>query len=295
MNSGPDASASGRRPDFLVCGAEKAGTSWLHACLEDHPEVFVPQRKELHYFTKHFEHGDGWYLAFFEPAGAGQAAGECSPSYLYRPEAAARIREFLPSAKLVFVLREPVSRAYSNYCMDLSSGDAPRDIGEALAPGSRIAEVGLYGEQIGRFADLFPREQMHVALYDDLRGSPDTFLRHVFAFLGVSPGFEPASKDARIHGRKPPKRFPGLHGWIVRASSAVARRSRAVSNLIHRGRRRNLFRPYHVLAGKGEYPELTPAVRARLDDYYRPDIERLSNWLGRDLSHWTPTPAGHDA
>ena len=106
-------------PDFLIIGAQKAGTGFLHHYLTEHPAILSAAQKEIHYFTIHYGRGPGWYRAQFplerlvHPAG--HMTGEASPNYIYHPRAAERANDLVPSARIIAILRDPVSRATSHF------------------------------------------------------------------------------------------------------------------------------------------------------------------------------------
>jgi len=115
-----------RLPNFLVIGVEKGGTTWLHAQLKKHPEIFLPQSKEIHFFNKYnsnlikhdyFQLGINWYADFFKQYKGQKVIGEVTPMYICDPEAPLRIQQTLPNVKLIAILRDPVRRAYSHYWM----------------------------------------------------------------------------------------------------------------------------------------------------------------------------------
>lgn len=113
----PPSELAGRRPDFLIIGSQKAGTTSLYHALRLHPEVFVPEKKELNFFFLEDEYARGldYYARYFEPAPAGiKAVGEASPGYICHPETPARIAAALPDAKLVLTVRNPIDRACRN-------------------------------------------------------------------------------------------------------------------------------------------------------------------------------------
>ena len=106
---------SGGLPDFLGLGVQKGGTTSLHRLLEQHPDVFLPPVKEVHYFSLNYASGEAWYRSQFAGAKPDQHCGEITPYYIFHPQVAARVKEALPQAKLIVLLRDPVDRALSQY------------------------------------------------------------------------------------------------------------------------------------------------------------------------------------
>ena len=102
-----------RLPDFLVLGAQKGGTTTLQQLLSQHPGIFLPPKKEVHYFSKHWEQPTAWYAAHYVDADPKQRCGDITPYYLFHPEAPKRIHSLLPDAQLIVLLRDPVERALS--------------------------------------------------------------------------------------------------------------------------------------------------------------------------------------
>lgn len=218
-------------PDFVVLGAMKAGTTSLYHAISQHPQVHGAVRKGVHYFDVNAARGLGWYRAHFplrrrleREADRQQRriiTGEASPSYLVHPRAPAAIHATLPGARLLVVVRDPVKRAYSHYNHNLRKTAEqgrmrePLPFPDALAAeeGRLAGEVermladptynslpftlysyqtrGRYIEQLERYAELFPRDQILVvpseALYRDVQRTMD----RVFDFLGLDPWIVP--------------------------------------------------------------------------------------------------------
>ena len=105
----------GRLPDFLGLGVQKGGTTTLQRLLEQHPGAFLPDAKELHYFSLHFAQGEAWYRAQFAAARSDQRCGEITPYYVFHPQAPDRVQALLPQAHLIVLLRDPVERVLSQY------------------------------------------------------------------------------------------------------------------------------------------------------------------------------------
>ena len=207
------------RPTFLVLGAQKSGTTSLHRYLAEHPAVLRASPKEVRYFSRVYDRGDNWYRAQFPlrarrfsrrmQVGVWPAVGEASPQYLFHPFAPARVHAFDPHMKLIAVLRDPVDRAYSQYQMQLRWGFESGSFEEALDREeaeldaelakfqddppvystlvNRISYVarGRYAEQLERWLELFPREQLLVFLSDDLSEDPERAMSRVARFLEI--------------------------------------------------------------------------------------------------------------
>src|SRR6516165_2910294 len=204
-------------PDFLVIGAPKAGTTALHAALARHPGLYLSAVKELKFFLSDgpppTKGGPGdaltyrehiWrrpeYEALFDAAPPGTLRGESTPLYLYDRAAMRRIRETLPGARLIVVVRDPVERAHSNWTHLWSAGLEPvgdfvracdqeeRRIAAGWASFWHYAGLGRYGEQLEYLFTLFPREQVLVLRYRRLVDGPAQTLDRICAFLGVQTG-----------------------------------------------------------------------------------------------------------
>jgi Sulfotransferase domain len=195
----PDHKLTALRPDFLVISPPKTGSTWLAANLRAHPEVFVPKIKEVKYFSRYFRWLDlNWYLEQFAP-GAGRVKGEASPSYAILPVERIRlIRGLMPDVKLLFLMRDPVSRAWSHARhtyryreATFSAGAGPLEgITEGMWYDSFAHDWALAGgDYLGhlrRWLSVFPREQVFIGFYESIAARPEWLLREVFAFLGVS-------------------------------------------------------------------------------------------------------------
>jgi hypothetical protein len=198
-------------PDFLVIGAQKAGTTALYAYLRWHPGVTGPSWKEVSFFDRHWWRGESWYRGQFPLRPRGRLIGEASPSYLFHPLAPERARAVLPGTRLIAVLRNPVDRAYSQYQHEVALGREPLSFEEALAAEEErtrgeverlLADPrafsrawwdhtylarGLYAEQLDRWLAVFPREQLLVVTTDELGERPGTTYASILAFLGAAP------------------------------------------------------------------------------------------------------------
>jgi hypothetical protein len=200
-------------PDFLILGAQRAGSSSLFAYVCAHPGVAEPSHKEIHFFDNNWFRGLPWYRRHFPPRAGlrGRITGEASPYYLFHPAVPGRVAATFPDVRLLAILRDPVERAYSSYQLSRRQGYETLEFEEALArEDKRLAGEedrllsdprylsdahrrfsyrtrGLYAEQLERWYERFPREQLLVVRSEDLFADPDATLQTVFAFLGLEP------------------------------------------------------------------------------------------------------------
>lgn len=194
-------------PHFLCLGAQKAGTTSLHCWLEQHPQVFLPEVKELHYFSLHHRRGPGWYRQQFAAAAPDQRCGDITPYYLFHPAAPARIQALVPQARLIVLLRDPVERALSGLFHAIRLGFEPLEPLQALeaeaarlqgleqallagAPGQRSHQEqsylsrSRYERQLARYRRLFAPEQLLILRSEDLFGPEAAVaLQRILSFL----------------------------------------------------------------------------------------------------------------
>ena len=291
-------------PNFVIIGAAKAGTTALYWYLADHPQVFMSPVKETNYFAFGVDdHGNllygdpdlhrfpvrssAAYEELFSGATDAAAIGEASPIYLECPQSAARIQEVLPNARIICGLREPVDRAYSDYLMYLRARgrrlDPVHDLTASAAwasPESHWMQISRYHEALSRYFDLFPRDRIHVFLFEDLRADAIGTVRDVYRAVGVDPGFAPDLDTPHNIGGMPSSRTlekfftsgalkKALEPWIPRRAADMARRLRT----------KNLKKA----------PPLPEALKAELGQHFRDDIAKTSALIGRSLDHWLPS------
>ena len=214
-------------PDFFIIGAQKCGTTSLYHWLKTHPQIFMPENKEPHFFAnldlvsnKPFAKtlsntvlSQEEYLHIFSIAKKGQIKGEASPSYIWGSETAKRIQEVQPQAKIIVILRDPVQRAYSEYIMLVAAGLEKLDFTSAIEKASKQSapvwgagpmyiDLGKYGTQLQRYYSIFNKSQIKVLTSDDLRQCPDETINSIADFIGVDPKFwESFDFSANIHHR----------------------------------------------------------------------------------------------
>jgi hypothetical protein len=247
-------------PDFLILGAQKAGTTALYAYLRRHPRITGPSWKEVSYFDRHYARGEGWYRGNFPNLARtrGKLVGEASPSYVFHPLGPERVRALVPEARLIVLVRDPVDRAYSQYHHEVALGRETLSFEDALTAederlegevGRLVADPryfsrawwshtyaarGRYADQLERWLAVFPREQLLIVPSEDLLDEPERTHARVLEFLGA-----------------PPHSLPSYPRVFER-----------------------------------QYEQMQPETRARLAEQFAEPNERLYELLGRNLG-WT--------
>jgi len=197
-------------PDFLIIGAQKAGTTALYSYLRRHPHIVGPAWKEVSFFDRHYARGAGWYRGNF-PIRRRALVGEASPSYLFHPLAPERAAALVPHARLIVLLRDPVDRALSHYHYEVALGREKLSFEDALAREDERTrgEVqrmlqdpsyfsaawwnytyvarGRYAEQLECWFAAFPREQLLILASDALADEPAATYARVLEFLAAAP------------------------------------------------------------------------------------------------------------
>jgi len=306
-----------RRPNLFMVGAPKAGTSAMFTYLRQHPDITFASTKEPHYFGRdhrrlnHAPRTEAQYLELFTAAKGEKWVGDASTSYLHSSTAAKEISAFSPGARIIIMLREPVDAMYALHGTVLQSGfEFVADFRTALSleeerkNGHRLPRIrpGLlenllyrdtvrYYGQVKRFLDLFGRERVHIALYDDFARCPAVEFRRVLQFLEVDADFEPVF--AVVNASRRP-RSTSLNNllWnpppVIQATVRTALPSRVRASSVSWLKRLNVT--------PQKRPPLDDRLRAQLNSELSAEVDRLAALINRDLSHWcgrmTTAPCG---
>ncbi len=239
-------------PNVVVIGAMKSGTTSLRHYLDAHPRIsLAPGGLNFFIEERNWRKGRAWYESHFD--GDADLFCDASPRYANFPihqGVAARMADLIPGARLLYLVRDPIERLVSHYCHAVAKGEERRPFAHAF-PDLRTSPYvvrGLYATQIEEFSRHYPRSQIHVFLHEDLRDRRAQTMREVFAFLGVEDTFESPAFAEMLH-RTEDKRRPADEG-----------------------------------GGPVSRPEVPDSLRGELSRLFRPEIERLSEIMGRPLS-----------
>ena len=284
----------GRLPNFLIAGAMKSGTTSLQRWLNEHPQVFMSEVKELFFFERDdlWERGPEWYANQFAGADGAVAVGEATPNYMFLPAAIDRIASVLSGARFVITLRDPVERAYSHYLHwverevrerrsfataiedELRLGDftPSRDRLDDDPPWFGYIARGHYADQLERIEDRFGRDRMHVVLLDDIKTDAAATFSGICRFLGVDDAVVPENVG-RLEN--PYQTFHPAWLWRFMIRYRVFK---MMPNRIAKHLALKTLAP----RGPGEVPPMDAAARVKLAEHFAPHNARLADWLGRD-------------
>lgn len=293
-----------RRPDLFIVGAPKCGTTAMTRYLEAHPDVFVADRKDLHWFGSDLgfrnraREPEADYLARFAAAGDARWACDSSVWYLYSTTAAAEIRAYSPDARIIAMVRHPVSAMHALWSQLRLNGLGDEDIAdfaEAVAAepdraaGRRIPahtplpeallyrRVVAFSGQLARYLDAFPRERIRVVVQEEMKADTSGTMRDVYDWLGVDPDVQPDL--GRVNTSKA-VRSEGLRR-LLRATPS------GLKDAVPASLRRQVSRRLRKLNSRhAARAALDPALRARLEAELAPEIDRIEAVLGRAIPAW---------
>jgi len=310
------------RPNFFIFGAPKCGTTAMSHYLAQHPAVFMSDPKEPHFFMhdmpglKLVDNEPG-YMGLFDAATDATRIGEASVWYLISEAAARAVHEFDPEARIVVMLRDPVSllhalhsQAVYSFYEDEPDFEKAWGLQEPRARGERVPRIakepavlqyrrsGLLGQHMERLLSVFAREQVHVILFDDFKADPAGAYRRALDFLGLD---DDGRTDFPAVNASKKRRLRWLNTWISRPPRALRRTLSGADRLLGAGRVTRLAkslkrRVNHATTTPTRRDPLRPEFRRALEQQFRPDVERLSGILGRDLvSLWLDHKPAHPA
>lgn len=277
------------KPDFVIVGAMKAGTSTLAHHLQQHPHIYMPNR-ELHFFdakggyANRWSKGVEWYEKQFEAAAPTDLCGEKTPTYAYLPSVPQRMNEVVPNAKLLWILRNPVDRTYSNYWHSVCAGTEFLSFEQAVRRESERVQEDIwkgyvrrsqYVEQVDRFLEYFDREAMHFCLLEDLKEDAESVLNNVFSFLGVDgEQLELSTHDRRKNVTRAPRSIRAR--YLRKRLEDIP----LLGSLV--------FRLEHTFNHRSQpgYPRMDSELRARLKRHFEPYNQRLEERVDLDVSAW---------
>lgn len=268
----------GRLPTWIMIGAMKSATSSLHRYLAEHPDVATSTPKELDFFVEHRynELGIDWYRSqFTDPAGA-TAAGESSVNYTKChefPGVAERMHAHLPEVKLLYILRDPLSRIESQWVHSVGAGKWRTDFAAAVADPdtSPMVQTSCYWTQIEQYLSFYDPSQIKIMSYEAVSADPQRAVGEILEFIGLDPEFEHPLIGKRIHDSRRKMR-PNALGMLLWEDQVRRRRLRK-------------WLPW-LVATPIEKPQWDPADKARISEYLAPEMEKIRSFSGHEFEQW---------
>jgi len=305
-------------PHFIIGGAMKSGTSTLHAMLDQHPDVFIPE-EEIGFFDidNILEHYDfnffdrksaqwttqdmskdpqllwDWYSSKFKE-GDRKFRGEDSTSYLASKFAARRISLQKPDIKMIFLLRHPSKRAFSNYHHLVRSGIISRSFEDVLQyDPSKVLNRSLYKDQLEQYYQYFPKENIKIVVFEDLIAAPKKVLKEVSQFLDLD--FAQFQEEA-FQTYSNPGTFP-LFPRLHRLKNALNRRfgnsfylknlpAKAPQNVVRRAWLPKVLNRVHGMINPlkaKKSPQMKAGTRTFLDNYFKKELAGLDELIGKSI------------
>lgn len=295
------------KPNFFIVGAPKCATSALYNYLKYHPDVFMSESKELNYFASdltspHFLNNKQIYLSQFKSAEGYKRVGEASVWYLYSKVAARGIYNMVPDAKIIAMIRNPVEMIYSYHGQRLFNGTEDIDDFEKAIEaipdrrlGNRLPhdpfpieglfyiDIAKYSEQIKRYLDLFGKENVHIIVFDDFKHDSRSSYAQTLDFLGLGSEIPQNLPDDNI-SRNASKHYKNK--FLKKLISSPPSSLKMIGKILipNRNLRQNALRKLKIMNIKWQpRPTMKPELKSKLEEYYKPEVETLSQMLDRDL------------
>jgi hypothetical protein len=294
-----------RLPNFLIVGAEKCGTTSLYQYFKQHPDVYLPAKKELHYFSYDLigknAGGPGsanvlaWacatreeYESHYRGIGSYAAVGEVSPSYFYFSQISERIRSELGRPKIIIMLRNPIQKAHSQYMHLVRDNKETLPFFDALmaeedrieagwGPLWRYSESSLYAARIAKYIEVFGEEHIKIGLFDELSNSPRTLINDMFEFIGVAP--HARIDTSRTYNRSGRPRSRLLANFLAKRNPVTAAARRWVPE-----QTRDRIKHIMLNLNTGQKDTIDERSRAYLRERFAADVGELEQILGRRLN-----------
>ena len=303
-----------KKPDFFIVGEPKSGTTALYTYLKQHPDIFMPKIKEPYYFCKDFHkesdeynkkmkyffrksfpfRTDEQYLKLFKSWKEQKISGEASVTYLYSKIAAKEIHLFNPDAKIIMILRNPVDFLHSLHSRFFVTRNETETFENALAAeeerkkGRAIPKIAYlppsyfnysewtkYAEHIQRYYDLFDKKQIKIIIFDDFKTNTQEVYEEVLEFLDVDPNFKPTFEIVNENRKLIP---------IFRPIVDFIRQYNVFKAIMPRNAYYKLSRAfYKTIVTKQPRQPMNSELRQRLMKEYKPEVEKLSKLINRDL------------
>lgn len=293
----------------MIGGAPKAGTTALWALLDAHPDVWMSRKKEPRFLTRNlnepvpgvtligppreetYRRGLEWYASLFAEGADRPARGEASPQYLGAVDGPEMMERHVPGVKVVFILRQPVDRAYSHYWQHWKKGWRMPEFSALLDdhPALRYLDyMSRYEQHLERYRQALGADRVHLMLFDDLKAEPARVYRELCRFIGIDDTFQPAEFAQSFNEFAAPRLR-----WLQRGvmQTHFKRFGRVVPSALRPSLRRARQSIERWNLSRAKYPPLDAELRERLTERFAPDIAYVERLVRPIPEWWTSQPA----
>jgi hypothetical protein len=277
-------------PNLIIIGGLKCGTTSIHHYLGLHPEIQMSKPKELNFFVEelNLDLGLDWYRGRFDERFP--VRGESSPHYTNLPRfrgVAERIRQHVPDARLIYMVRDPISRILSHWCHATGAGYESRPMEEALARADQAYVTrSMYWQQLQPYLEHFERDQIEVISQEELQSDREATMRKAFRFAGVDEGFtseqfdrewekSSAKESERYQSMEKLIKLPGFRSFDRNFDRFPERLRWIVEKVVH-----------DPEAPPAPKPDLPDSIRERLTSLFSEDVAALQRFAGREFAGW---------
>jgi hypothetical protein len=285
-----------KMPNLFIVGAPRSGTTSLYNYLKQHPEVFMSPIKEPHYFARkdihEFHDKVGYpkiisdfreYISLFKGGKDKKIRGEASVNYLYSKSATCEIYKLIPDAKIIISLRNPIERALSHFKYDLTLGVIfVKSFCEAIKKRPFHLWMGLYYEHVKRYLETFSTQNVKIIIYDDLKNDTLSVMKDICRFLKIDENYVfNIDLSKKYNVSLIPKNLY-LHMLATRTRKIL--KEVVPFNLY--SRIREIYKMFFLSEDPNSFDFDVSRCIDFLVDYFKEDVKKLSDLLGRDLSFW---------
>jgi hypothetical protein len=282
-------------PNLFIVGAPRAGTTSLYNYLKQHPEVFMSPIKEPHHFARKdiYEFLDEIsppkiisdfkeYISLFRDGKGKKIRGEASITYLYSKSATREIYELIPDAKIIISLRNPIERALSHFKLDILHGIIiAKSFCEAIKKRPLYLWMGLYYEHVKRYIETFPKQNIKIIIYDDLKNDPLYVMKDICRFLEIDENYVFNIDLKKYNASLMPKNVY-FHIFAIKIAKILKR----IIPPHFYDKMRKIYRVFFLSENSNSFDFDVSRCIDFLVDYFKEDIKKLSDLLGIDLSFW---------
>lgn len=274
---------------FLGIGAQKCASTWVYKILQEHPDVFVSDPKELDFFSHNYNCGFQWYLKYFNEGIDKKIFGEISPSYFYDRSAPKRVFDYNPEMKIIITLRDPIDRAYSNHLHEIRIGHYTGDdlsFEAGLENNPMYVYQSLYATHLKSWLEYFGKDQLLILIQEEIGNAPLESVIKTYDFLNIDKAYKPDFLERRSNVSYSEK-LKGIDKSL-KTLGGIGRKlglGFAINNIREHAFIRNL-RALNKKHLSEDVPPMDQQTRIKLEKLFVNEIDELKILIGRDDVPW---------